>query len=127
MDSLAIQCKPAAFFRKATDYSVVLMRASHDDFASSGKKLARMELAASWRNSSPVKPCSVWASRYSLAKSDPKKAGSSDFSVTVNPKSKQRRSGWAANEGQTPVRTFDVGHNSSDTARAFNSRISFSS
>src|ERR1035437_5486354 len=127
MDSLAIQCKPAAFFRKATDYSVVLMRASHDDFASSGKKLARMELAASWRNSSPVKPCSVWANRYSLARSEPKKAGSAELSETIRPRSKRRRSGWAANEGQTPVRTFDVGHNSSGTLRAFNSWTSFSS
>ena len=36
-------------------------------------------LTASWRSSSRVKPCNVWASRYSLARSEPKKAGSSEL------------------------------------------------
>ena len=55
-------------------------------FSVSGRKLARMELAASRRSSSRVKPCSVWASRYSLARSEPKKAGSSELSVTRRPR-----------------------------------------
>jgi hypothetical protein len=45
-----------------------------------------MELAASWRSSSRVNPCSVWASRYSLATSEPKNAGSSELSVTSRPR-----------------------------------------
>src|ERR1019366_5754252 len=72
-----------AVFRN--DYPIASMRVIHAAFVASGRKLARMELAANWRNSSRVNPCSVWASRNSLARSEPKKAGSSELSVTSRP------------------------------------------
>src|ERR1700722_11062752 len=58
------------------------IRVSHAALDDSGRKLARMELPASCRSSSRVKPCWVWARMYSLDRSDPKKAGSSELSVT---------------------------------------------
>ena len=63
--------------KHGSNHAKVLIWASQTDFSFSGRKLARIELAANWRSSSRVNPCWVWARRNSPARSEPKNAGSS--------------------------------------------------
>src|SRR5215472_6784580 len=84
----ACACFKGGTFASSFGYRSLSLRESKLAFASSGRKLAWMELRASCRSSSRLKPCSVCASRYSFATSEPKNAGSSELRVTSSPASK---------------------------------------